>query len=458
MRPTAIARRSAAFAAGITPMPIPRLYSQAGVASAAWRQAAIRGFGTTRTRPSAAIEGLGHDNDIPTARVQPEAGPDVKVLVIGAGNINFGSDEGPWNHSQRIEQKLGNRLKVVGLVDPAASRAQAVLDAKKLTFAASAYADTPIYRTVQEAISKLSGSPPDLVLLGSPPAFRGTTDPSKGLNTEIQLSEGFPKAALFVEKPVSTGSVGEASKVAQFLEGKPNLVSVGYMLRYSAAVQKMKQILKENNLEVMMTSARYVMAYEHSAKVAWWTKSIDCGPIVEQATHFCDLSRYFAGEVDLGTVMAHSVEWYEKPGQLTKIPFDEKNLVPEDDRIPRFTSATWKYKSGAIGHLEHGVALQGTEFSTEITVFADGYQLKLIDPYNRPTLHVRRPGSDVEEVHNFNDDDPFLSEMSTFIDTAAKGTSDIPVLSSFADAVRTYELTWAIRLASEKTRSPQSTK
>lgn len=35
--------------------------------------------------------------------------------------------------------------------------------------------------------------------------------------------------------------------------------------------------------------------------------------------HFCDLSRYFAGEVDLDTVMAHSIEWYEKPGQLTKV-------------------------------------------------------------------------------------------------------------------------------------------
>lgn len=35
--------------------------------------------------------------------------------------------------------------------------------------------------------------------------------------------------------------------------------------------------------------------------------------------HFCDLSRYFAGEVDLDSVMAHSIEWYEKPGQLTKV-------------------------------------------------------------------------------------------------------------------------------------------
>jgi hypothetical protein len=46
----------------------------------------------------------------------------------------------------------------------------------------------------------------------------------------------------------------------------------------------------------------------------------------------------------------------------------DESKVPEDERIPRFTSATWKYDTGAIGHLEHGVALQGTAFSTEFTV------------------------------------------------------------------------------------------
>jgi predicted dehydrogenase len=65
---------------------------------------------------------------------------------------------------------------------------------------------------------------------------------------------------LFVEKPVSTGSVEEAKGVADLLESrKASIVSVGYMLRYSAAVQKIKEIIRENNLTVMMTSARYIM-------------------------------------------------------------------------------------------------------------------------------------------------------------------------------------------------------
>lgn len=36
-------------------------------------------------------------------------------------------------------------------------------------------------------------------------------------------------------------------------------------------------------------------------------KSRDCGPIVEQATHFIDLSRYFGGDVVVDSVQAHAL-------------------------------------------------------------------------------------------------------------------------------------------------------
>lgn len=57
-----------------------------------------------------------------------------------------------------------------------------------------------------------------------------------------------------------------------------------------------------------------------------------------------DLSRYFGGDVDISSVMAHSVEWDEEPGHLTKIPIDESKITPEN-RIPRVTTATWRVKS-----------------------------------------------------------------------------------------------------------------
>jgi hypothetical protein len=52
------------------------------------------------------------------------------------------------------------------------------------------------------------------------------------------------------------------------------------------------------------------------------------------------LSRYFGGEVDIATVNAHSLEWDENAGQLSKMNIDESKITPEN-RIPRVTAATW---------------------------------------------------------------------------------------------------------------------
>ncbi|KAL7424040.1 hypothetical protein Q5752_001625 [Cryptotrichosporon argae] len=385
----------------------------------------------------------------------PEPGADFNVVMIGAGNIMFGSDEGPWNHSFRLEHKLGPRLKVTALIDPNESRARAVLDAKCASFVESAYKDTKIFKTIEDYsadLKKQKAADPHAIVIGCPPAYRGGT--TKGTDLEVQLLHHFPKVAYFVEKPVGTGTVEAAKQVTDLLVKNGNVVSVGYMLRYLRCVQKMKQIIHENNLTVMATNARYSCAYEAIAKPAWWNKAIDMGPVIEQGTHFCDLSRYFGGDVDVKSVVAHSIEWYEEPGKLSKIPIDESK-IPEDQRIPRLTGAVWKYANGAVGSFTHAVALQGTAYACELEVWADGYLMRLVDPYNAPTLYVRRPGDDHEERHVYTDDDPFFSEISNFVD-AIEGGPDPHILSSFEDATKTYELTWAIRLASEASRRPLS--
>ena len=233
----------------------------------------------------------------------------------------------------------------------------------------------------------------------------------KGRNLEVLVADNLPKTAMFIEKPVSTGPVEEAAEVAHDIRKRGNLVSVGYMLRYLKVVQKMKQIIDENNLMVTAVNGRYVMAYEYLSKSWWWNKKQSLGPVIEQATHFCDLARYFGGEVDLSTVFAHSLEHNEPAGKLHKLNVDEEAIPPED-RIPRVTSATWKYESGAVGSLMHCVALHGQDFFTHLDVFADGYYLRLVDPYHAPTLYVRRPGDDREETYRYSEDDPFFSEVS----------------------------------------------
>lgn len=129
----------------------------------------------------------------------PAPGDDFHVAMIGAGNIMFGSDEGPWNHSFRFEHKLGPRLKVVALIDPAHDRALAVLEGKRASFVESAYRDTKIYPSVQAFHDDMPKElEPKAIVIGSPPAFRGGVRKPKDL--ELQLLKLFPNSAYFVEK------------------------------------------------------------------------------------------------------------------------------------------------------------------------------------------------------------------------------------------------------------------
>ncbi|KZS90060.1 hypothetical protein SISNIDRAFT_444355 [Sistotremastrum niveocremeum HHB9708] len=380
-------------------------------------------------------------------------GGDFNVLFIGAGNVVFGTTEGPWNHSLRFERKLGDRLKVVAVVDPDITRAKKAIEAKSNTSAKVSYEQTKVFRTVEEfATAMLSKDTPRIILVGVPPAFRGSTLP--GHNLEQQVLKHLPGIPMFVEKPVATGPVSRTLVVSQEIGKAGTLCGVGYMLRYLQAVQKMKRIIKEHDLRVMATITRYAAAYESISVDHWWDKSRSCGPIIEQATHVADLSRYFAGEVDLKTVRAQTLDWDEEPGFLSEIPINESK-IKEDNRIPRVTASTWKYQSGAVGSLIHLAVLQGTDYSCEFEVYADGYLFKLVNPYVKPTLYIRRPGNDIEEVYTFADDDPFYTEVSNFVDVIESGDKrkESNIFSTYADACKTYEFTWAIREAGERSRA-----
>ena len=66
------------------------------------------------------------------------------------------------------------------------------------------------------------------------------------------------------------------------------------------------------------------------------------GPIVEQATHFCDLVRYLGGEVRRESLQGICVPYSGEPGSagyLTAVPgnISEASLLPSQ-RIPRFTT------------------------------------------------------------------------------------------------------------------------
>jgi len=112
------------------------------------------------------------------------------------------------------------------------------------------------------------------------------------------------------------------------------------MLRYLKVVQHAMSVIQQEKVRIQTIGARYTCAYSKIRKIDWWDKSKQCGPIVEQATHFADLCRYIGGEVDLSSVNALSLEHDEECGLLSSMAVDD-SIIAEEDRNPRATSAIW---------------------------------------------------------------------------------------------------------------------
>ena len=106
---------------------------------------------------------------------------------------------------------------------------------------------------------------------------------------------------------------------------------------------------------------------------------------MEQATHFCDLMRYLGGEVKAGELSALCVEASNSSGaagHLTSVPEAiQEESIPPSQRVPRLTTAHWRFESGGVGTLTHGVTLHGKKYETSIDVWGDGLRMALEDPY-----------------------------------------------------------------------------
>jgi len=348
-----------------------------------------------------------------------------KVAFVGAGEVNFGGIEAPWDHASRIEQLSQNiPLEVVAIVEPLRAIADKVMEKRRPKH--NVWKNTQIFANLPEMLKSVK---PDAIFIGVPPNAHGEIE-------DICAKNGIH---MFIEKPIYGAKPEGLHKMKEQIVATPDLVvSVGYMLRYHSSVQFIKKTLKERNLKPVSILARYNTAYPTILKAMWWDMRRSGGPIIEQGTHFCDLLRYFGGDVDLTTVHAVRVSPNSEPGTLSLIPKEVEKDLPEEFRIPRATHAVFKFKSGAIGSLSHGVLQHGTHYLTEFEIWCDGLRILLHDPYTEK-CHVYLN----EERFDFAVDDPYLTEDQVFLEAISKKSTDA-ILSPYSDAVQTYELTYAI--------------
>lgn len=96
--------------------------------------------------------------------------------------------------------QLGPRLKVIAIIDPAKATAEMVLARKRASFVVSAYADTRICATFEDFIETMTAAEtPNAFIIGSPPAYRGSTAPRRDI--EMQILKAFPNKTPAVRFP-----------------------------------------------------------------------------------------------------------------------------------------------------------------------------------------------------------------------------------------------------------------
>jgi predicted dehydrogenase len=357
----------------------------------------------------------------------------VRVAFIGAGAVNFGGgDSGSsWDHASRLEllrEELS--LQIVGISDPNSAQIAKVLCERRAR-CGEFWDNVKTFTNVEEM---LDVTKPDAVFVGVPPFAHGKIE-------EACAARG---VHMFIEKPLSCEPPVFVEYLNRIFEENPGLIlSVGYMLRYHKAVQFIQNYLSANRLRPVNICARYNCAYVSIAKPMWWNKRLSGGPVVEQGTHFCDLLRYIGGDVELHTVSAVSVSAGTSVGQLSEVPPGCEDELPIDQRINRVVSANFKFSSGAVGSLQHGLLMKGSKYYTELEIWADGALIKLIDPYS-PQCRVKIYDSVLPvQVFRFQDD-PYLEEDRIFLE-AVRTSDNSKILSSYADAVETHKLSHRIQ-------------
>lgn len=379
----------------------------------------------------------------------------LRVGFIGAGFVNFGGGEGPWDHASRLERFAD--VEVVGIADPDQARAHRQLEQRQHGANPKIYANCRIFGQWWQM---LEAAKVDAVIIGMPPAAHGKPDGPEA----VEMTCAQHGIHMLVEKPLSVAEPAQVNAIASQLasarshSGQPLIVSIGYMLRYHNVVDELRRLLRagtDAGRPPCIFNGRYAAAYPFILSPAFWDRRRSGGAIIEQATHFVDLARYLLGEINLQSIVAQKIPADSPLGSLQLMPKGAGGAggasieadLPAEARLPRATIAQWRFTSGALGTLTHALLQHGKAYDTELEVWADGLRAVLRDPYS-PACHLDLRVGEMRSTQTPADgaNDPYYAEMDAFLRAIRENRPEL-IRSPYADAAKTYEVTWAITQA-----------
>lgn len=305
----------------------------------------------------------------------------VDLAFVGAGGI------AQWQHFDNLEAL--EPAEIVGICDVDESTARSAAD----RFDAPAFSDHhDLYAETD----------PDAVFVCLPPFAHE--------DQEVAAAEhGYD---LFVEKPLAL-SVEKAREVGDAVEANDVFAQVGYDWRYSAGVERARELL--DGRDVGYVDGRWWGGVA-GGEDHWW-RNVDQsgGQVVEQATHVYDTIRHLAGDVEQVTAAG---------GHRLEDAVD----------FPDCTSATMTHETGALSHVSTTCAAADGDAGLEVV--ADGATLDVGERHVSGTV-------DGEEVDAEFDTNPYAVEAEAFVDAVATG-DDSDLRSPYADAYETFALTMAV--------------
>jgi len=233
-------------------------------------------------------------------------------------------------------------VEMVGYADVDLSRAEACAE----EYGGNAYGDC------KELYDK---EKPDAIVICTPPFGHG----------EIEEEAAKRGIHFFVEKPVAV-NLELAKRVKNAVDESGIATQVGYMLRFSEAVRKVKELLSDRSI-AMVQEHYYMPGMPHPS---WWPKmDLGGGQLIEQATHMLDLGRFLAGEVvSVSGRTARTHDWTPPPDAQPK---EGLLSYSEGFDIPDTTALTMEYESGALGTLSCSMIPQA-KWDNGFKVIAEG--------------------------------------------------------------------------------------
>ncbi|MBM3472947.1 MAG: Gfo/Idh/MocA family oxidoreductase [Armatimonadetes bacterium] len=238
------------------------------------------------------------------------------------------------------------------------------------------------------------------------------------------------KVPFFIEKPINRDLV-QASEIARGVAEANLLTSVGYMNRYRAGINQLRDALQSDPAVLVLGGWIGGEPRGEAPIVKWWVqKTLSGGQFVEQVTHTADLVRYLCGEP--AEVCAFAVT-----GRVSGVP-----NYTNDDAV----AATIKFKAGAVANL-HSCCASNAKGGVTLSVYAVNVAGELGGWEH--SMAIFRPGQ--EPVNVPGEGNIFEIEQQAFIAAVKSGDRSL-IRCDFADGLETLRLTLAVNESIDKGR------